>query len=170
MYSGPPDHLHIDEGSQFVSKKFRQNGSAAGISKMAAPIESPASLLSTETYQGSLCDTFQKLRPDLLRDSPDDLLKWAGIFLSNCKSPEGLCSSLCVFGLIRKITRASLTTCQVDRGNFLENAVRRLEQHQSKQKASFEMRCRDPYGGKRDDLRNSTYAPQVLVYKDLSES
>ena len=43
-YMGPPDHLKIDQGSNFVSKEFKGSASVLGINLIEAPVESPASM------------------------------------------------------------------------------------------------------------------------------
>ena len=52
VYLGPPDHLRIDQGSQFTSDEFKSLSESAGISILEAPVESPNSMSHVERYHG----------------------------------------------------------------------------------------------------------------------
>lgn len=54
VYLGPPDHLRVDQGSQFVSKEFRDSVDAEGITLMEAPIECPSTMSNVERYHAPL--------------------------------------------------------------------------------------------------------------------
>lgn len=83
---------------------------------------------------------------------------------------KGFCPSLCVFGIVCKIIRASPTPCQVEHANIIEKAMRELEQHKVKRKVSFAMKYRDPHGGECNDLRSLSNGSPVLVYRDRLKS
>lgn len=53
-YLGPPDYLHVDHGSNYISKEFGSTADAEGIAILKAPIESPGSISHVERYQAPL--------------------------------------------------------------------------------------------------------------------
>lgn len=54
MHLGTPDHLLVDQESQFVSKELLSYYEADGISVSEAPIESPSSMSHVERYNAPL--------------------------------------------------------------------------------------------------------------------
>lgn len=53
-YLGPPDYLLIEQGSDYTSKKMRENAEGSVISLVEAPIESPTSIGLVERYHAPL--------------------------------------------------------------------------------------------------------------------
>lgn len=44
VYSGPSDHLSVDQGSSFISREMRANLESDGVTLHEAPIENPGSI------------------------------------------------------------------------------------------------------------------------------
>jgi len=78
VYLGPPDHLRVDQGSNFISKHFKDCVDAEGITLLEAPIESPNSMSHVERYHAPLRAAFNKIRDSLPRSDTDhDCLQMA---------------------------------------------------------------------------------------------
>ena len=54
VYAGPPDFLRIDQGSNFISREFKDKADTSGISLIEAPVGSPNSMSHGERYHGPL--------------------------------------------------------------------------------------------------------------------
>ena len=62
VYVGPPDHIRVDQGSQFVSKHFLDSAEGQGIEVVQAGIESPSTMTHVERYHGPLRSAYEKIR------------------------------------------------------------------------------------------------------------
>ncbi len=65
IYMGPPDHLGLDQGSNFVSKEFKDLSDTVGIQLLEAPVESPNTLSHVQRYHGPWRSAYLKLESSL---------------------------------------------------------------------------------------------------------
>lgn len=168
VYVGPPEFLHIDQGSSFISQQFRASAEVEGIQIHEAPIENPASMSHTERYHGPLHNAFIKLKSDFRKDNDADLLQTAIYCLNNMMGPEGLCPSLCVFGTLPKPVRPQPCPNQLRRAKCIDNTITMLEKDYGTRKLNFAQKYRGPFGRERDDLQNLPFGSPVRVYRPKS--
>lgn len=168
VYVGPPDHLHVDQGSSFISSEFKSNATAEGIEVVEAPIENPESMSHTERYHGPFRNAFDKLRKDLPKEPLQDILRHAVYCVKNTVGPEGLCPALCVFGTLPKPIRASPSPDQLTRTRAIDSTITLVENEYAKRKVQFSLKYREPYGKERSDLRSLPFGAPVRVYRKAS--
>lgn len=98
-YMGPPDFLVVDHGSNYASEEMKWNTTATFITIIPAPVESQNTVGNLERYHAPLLSAFKKVRRELGPEvSEDYFLRIALLFVNNTVGPEGLCSTLLVFG------------------------------------------------------------------------
>ena len=71
VYIGPPDHLSVDQGSNYISREMRANLEAAGVTLHEAPVENPGTIGVVERYHAPLRAAYFKIRADLDRSNTD---------------------------------------------------------------------------------------------------
>ena len=166
VYMGPPDHLRIDQGSNFISKEFRQSASSQGIEIMEAPVESPNTMSHVERYHGPIRTAYERLEMELPSESKDYLLQMAVYGVNSTMGPEGLCPTLCVFGAIPRPARALPAPDQVARAEAIDQTMKDVEKEHARRRLQFGLRYKGPYGKEREDLDQLTFGAQVRVYRD----
>lgn len=62
VYLGPTDYLHVDQGSNYISKEFGECAEAECIKLLKAPIESPGTMSHVEIYDALLRAAYMKIR------------------------------------------------------------------------------------------------------------
>ncbi len=138
VYLGPSDFLGVDQGSQFVSRDFLENGEADGISALQAPIESPTTMSHVERYHGALRLAFVKILESLPRSESDaDCLQMAVKSVNDTISPEGLCPTLLVYGSIPRPARQTPAETQLQRAKAIDKAMDIVHREQSKRRVAF---------------------------------
>ena len=99
MYLGPFDYFHVDQGSNFVSQEFKENATAAGITVMEAPVESPSTMTHFKRYHAPLRAAYTKNRETLPRsETNEECLQLATKAVNDTMGPDGLIPTLLVFG------------------------------------------------------------------------
>ena len=146
VYSGPPDFIHVDQGTNFISKEFKNAVSTLDIGLIEAPIECPNSLSHVERYHGPLRLVYEKLESQVLDASKDEHLQMAVSCMNNTMGPEGLCPTLCVFGVMPKQVRYTVSPTHLQRARAIDSAVRELEKIYAKRKLKFALKYRGPFG------------------------
>lgn len=172
LYLGPPDYLHVDQGTNFVSKEFLSSAEADGIEVTQAPIESPNTMSHVERYHAPLRSAFLKIRDSLPRsDSDSDCLQMAVKAANDTIGPEGLCPTLLVFGSLPRPARRSPADTQVVRAKALEEAMRAVHKEQSARRVSFGLKRHHGPVGKEasSELYKLPSGAQVLVYRQNSQ-
>lgn len=72
VYLGPPDFLHVDQGSNFVSAELAANATADGVTVLEAPIESPSTMSHVERYHAPLRVAYSKIRDSMPRSETNE--------------------------------------------------------------------------------------------------
>lgn len=172
-YMGPPDHLSIDQGSNYISKEFEDNATAAGITILKAPIENPGTIGLVERYHAPLRRAFDTIRATFTRaEASDDECLHMAVYANNVTiGPEGLCPMLLVFGALPKPLRTSTSPNQLTRQKAIEEASKAVQAEQSKRRLSFALRHPTSNRNRRNSelLRNLPAGSPVLVYRTTNE-
>lgn len=169
LYLGPPDHLRIDQGSNFVSQEFLDCATTEGIIVLEAPIESPSTMSHVERYHGPLRRAYLKIRESLPRRETDaDCLQLAVKSMNDTVGPEGLCPTLLVFGALPRAAKRQPASSQLERAKALDGARQEVLQEYAKRKISFAMKHTGAPKAKEHDaaLHNLPYGAPVYVYRD----
>ena len=172
VYLGPPDHLRIDQGSQFVSQEFLESCEAEGISVLPAPIESPSTMSHVERYHGPLRAAYLKIRESLPRSESDaDCLQMATKSVNDTIGPEGLCPTLLVFGSLPRPPRNATADTQIARAKAIEKAMAIVRKEQAKRRIAFGLKTAGGPVGKEssESLKNLPAGSSVLVYRKDSK-
>jgi hypothetical protein len=168
-YLGPPDFLRIDQGTNFVAHAFQQQAFDDGISVIEAPVESANTMSHVERYHAPLRAAYLKIRSTCGRDtSNSDVLQLAVKAVNDTVGPEGLFSTLLVFGSIPRPARTTRACTQLSRASALEKGMREVERIHAENKVAFGLRYRGPYGREREDLTRLNMGDEALVYRDAS--
>ena len=103
-YSGYPDALRHDRGTQFVAPELQVAAAEAGISAVSVGIESPNAMGIGERVHGPIRRIFEKLLADNPGfDDQDFLLLAATKSYNDMQGVDGLVPTLLVFGVFPKI-------------------------------------------------------------------
>ena len=172
VYLGPPDHLRVDQGSQFISKHFKDSVDAEGITLLEAPIESPSTMSNVERYHAPLRTAYSKTRESLPRSETDaECLQIAVKAVNDTLGPESLCPTLLVYGAIPRPLRRTPAETQLRRAEALEAAMKAVQKEQAKRKIAFALR--HPGGPKAkehdSELERLPAGAPVLVYRENSK-
>lgn len=126
-YLGPPDFLHVDQGTNFVAKEFKECAEAEGIKILEAPIESPSTMSHVERYHVPLRSAYNKIRESLDRsESNADCLQLAVKATIDTIGPEGLCPTLLVFGTLPRPAKAQPAATQLNRARAKDMAKKEI--------------------------------------------
>lgn len=127
--NGPPEHLSIDQGSNYISKEFQDNTTAAGVSIMKAPIKNPGFIRLVERYHAPLHRAFNTIRKTFGRkEASDDECLQMEVYSNNVTiGPEGLCPMLLVFGALLRPLMTSTSPDQLTRQRAVKEAAKAIE-------------------------------------------
>ena len=168
-YLGPPDFLRIDQGANFVARKFQEMALEDGTTLIEASVESANTMSHVERYHVPLRAAYRKVRATCGRDTSDsEALQLSVMAVNDTVGPEGLCPTLLVFGSYPRPARAVRACTQVSRAAALESAAKEVARIHAEKKVAFALRYRGPYGRGRDDLARLNMGDEVLVYQDKS--
>ena len=138
VYLGPPDFLRVDQGTNLVSKEFKENAAACDIMILEAPVESPSTMSHVERYHPPLRAAYRKLRSSLSSKETDaDMLQLAVKAVNDTIGPEGLCPTLLVFGALPRPARNLPASTQLARSDALEQAMKAVEKEHAHRKVQF---------------------------------
>lgn len=168
-YSGPPDFIRVDQGSNLVSSEFLDCADAEGISVLPAPVESPNTMTHVERYHAPLRVAYEKIRDSLPRsESDDECLEMAVKSVNDTIGPEGLCPTLLVFGIIPRISQRHPAPSQVERAKAIDSAMDLVRKEQAKRRIAFGLRHGSgPKGVEQsEELRKLPSNSPVLVYRE----
>lgn len=172
-YMGPPGHLAIDQGSNYISKEFRDNATAAGISIMEAPIENPGTIGVVERYHAPLRRAYNTIRQTFERkDASNEECLQVVVYANNVTiGPEGLCSMLLVFGALPRPVRSSTSATQLERQRAIEAATKEVQTEQTKRRISFALRHPASERNRKNTeaLYNLPAGLPVLVYRTTTK-
>ena len=172
VYLGPPDHLRVDQGSNFVSKHFRDSADAEGITLLEAPIECPSTMSHVERYHAPLRSAYNKLRDTLPRSETDiDCLQMAVKAVNDTIGPEGLFPTLIVYGTLPRPLRRTPAETQIRRAEALDSAIKEVQKEQAKRKIAFALRHSGGPKAKEQEqeLQRLPAGSPVLVYREKSK-
>lgn len=100
LYTGYPDKMRVDQGSQFTSKRWKELTEMTGIQLCLSGVESHNSIGSGERYHAPLRRIYQKIRYSEADIQPELALRLAVKAMNDTMNPEGLVPSLLVFGVL----------------------------------------------------------------------
>ena len=103
VYLGPPDYLHHDAGTNFVSKEFRQFALSMVITTKAVPVEAHWSIGIVERYHAMLRRAYLIIKEELCNINGTGINKDIGLQMAvkavnDTAGPDGLVPTLLVFG------------------------------------------------------------------------
>lgn len=107
-----------------MGKEFEENGTAADITIMKAPIENPGIIGLFERYHAPLRQAFNTIREPFDRREASDYECLHMAFYANNATigPEGLCPMLLVVGAFTRPLRTSTSPNQLSRQKTIDEA------------------------------------------------
>lgn len=171
VYLGPPDYLHVDQGSNFISVELSKCAQAEGITVVKAPIESPATMTHVERYHAPLRSAFTKIRESLPRSETDEeCLQLAVKAVNDTIGPEGLVPTLLVFGAIPRPATVEPAKCQMERARALEKAMDAVTREQAKRRIALGLKSKSPKGVEHStELRKLPAGAKVYVFRQKTK-
>ena len=171
VYLGPPDHLPVDQSSNFVSKQFRDSADAEGIILLEAPIECPSTMTHVERYHAPLRAAYNKIRDSSPRSETDnDCLQMAVKAVNGMIRPEGLCPTLLVYGTLSLPLRRTPAETQIRRAESIDSAMKEVRKEQAKWKISFALRhSGGPKAKEHEQELQLPAGSSVMVYRIKSK-
>ena len=173
VYLGPPDFLHVDQGSNLVSKEFMEEAEVEGIRIIEAPVESPSTMSHVERYHAPLKLAYSKIRTSLGNNESDmDCLQLAVKAVNDTVGPEGLCPTLLVYGTLPRPARKIPSHTQLQRAKAKDEATKQILKEHAKRKIAFGLKhCRGPKGKEQSsELYKLPAGSPVYVYREVSKS
>lgn len=155
VYTGPPDHVIHDAGTNFVSKEFRQYAATMGIITKAVPVEAHWSIGMVERYHAVLRRAYKIMMQELGTDtSKTIILQMAVKAVNDTAGPNGLVPTLLVFGAFPRMTEydpPSPTVAQ--RSAAAAKAMKEVQRYRAERQVA--------------DALNQRNGPVVSVLHDL---
>ena len=171
VYLGPPDHIPVDQGSNFVSRHFKGSASAEGMSIIEAPVKSPSTMTHVESYHAPLRSAYLKIKDSMSRTTTDaDCLQMAVKCTNDTVVPEGLCPTLLVYGSIPRPPRQLPADTQLERAKAMDAAIDSVQKELTKRKIAFALTNTGiPKGTEQEQrLTKLPAGDPELVYRDKS--
>jgi len=165
VYTGPPDFLRIDQGSNFMGDDFITNAQHQGITLLPAPVEAPTTMTHVERYHAPLRAAYVRLRTSLPNERKELLLQLAVKANNDTVGPEGLTPSLLVFGSIPKPARHTLAPTSLERARAIDDARKEVNKAVARSRVQFGLRHRGPVGGVASPLDDLMPGAHVRVYR-----
>lgn len=110
VFTGYPNIIAHDEGPQFTAKHFQASCSQIGIISKETPTQSQSSLSICERYHSIIRKVYNKLKEDFPTQKKHHRLSLAVHAANNTAGPEGLTSSILVFGAVLRIPLPNIRT------------------------------------------------------------
>lgn len=103
---GPPDHLSVDQGSNYISREMRETLDVAGVRLGEARVENHGSIGVVRRYHAPVRASYERIRCDMYATVRDlECLKMATFSVNATVGPEGLWRTLFVFCVIPRLAR-----------------------------------------------------------------
>lgn len=172
IYLGPPDHMRVDQGSNFVARAFLECAEAQRIQVLQALIESPSTMAHVERYHAPLRAAFLKIRHCLpSSESDDDCLQMALKAVNDTIGPEGLCPTLLVYGSLPRPPRQTPSETQLQKARAIDSCMDTVRKIQTRKRIEFGLKHRG--SGKAHEnsykLRLLPAGSPVYVYRTKSK-
>jgi hypothetical protein len=106
-YTGPPDIIVHDAGTNFTAKEFRQSASAMSITVKQVPVEAHNSIGKVERYHAPLRRAYHIIHTEMPQESPELCLSMAVKAINDTAGPNGLVPTLLVFGTYPRMSETS---------------------------------------------------------------
>lgn len=140
-YLDPPDYILEDQETAYTSKKFNVSLEARGVRLEEALFKAASGIEADEQYDASLRIAFEKIRPDIDRETSDHDCLQLVVFVVNCTmSPEGLCSALLFFDALYGPAGKTLKPSQMRKAMSDDNEREDIEKQQARKKISFDLK------------------------------
>lgn len=122
----------------YISKEFAHNAELEGIKIMSAPIRPPRCIGNVERCHETFRADYKKDRTSSYHSGNNaDCFRFARKAVNDKVRPEGLCSTLLVFGDIPRPARREPAAQQLLRPHRIDEAIRQRQVAQSKRRIAF---------------------------------
>lgn len=166
VYTGPPDHLVHDAGTNFASAEFRKHTSSMNVDITEVPVEAANSIGKVERAHGPLRRAYQILKRELAGQDVDrnTLLKMAIKACNDTAGPDGIVPTLCVFGAYPRMTwMDGPAPTAARRAESVRKAMEFIRKDHSKRQVQDALRMRN--GPKSGHMLDVPIGSKVLVWR-----
>ena len=170
VYLGPPDYLHHDAGTNFVSKEFRQLTSSMAITTKAVPVEAHWSIGIVERYHAVLRRAYLIIMGELHGIggmNKEIRLQMAVKAVNDTAGPDGLVPTLLVFDVYPRMLSVDPPAPTIlQRAAAINKAMDKVRKIRDERLVSDALNTRnDPLV---DPLHDLPLNSEVLVWREKS--
>ena len=129
VYIGPPDLITHDAGTNFVSKEFRKYAKSMAITTRSVPVGAHWSIGLVERYHPVLRRAYKVIAADLqgCQLNKETILQMAVKAINDTAGPNGLVSTLLLFGAYPRMSKYDATTpTMTQRTAAIKNAMKEV--------------------------------------------
>jgi hypothetical protein len=132
-YAGSPDVIVTNAGKSFVGAEFVANARIMAIEVEEVPVEAHNSIGKVERYHGPLKRAFEVISANLGNAiTPDHVLQMAVKAVNDTAGPDGLVSTLLVFGIYpRLLTSLPSSPSLTVRANAVRKTITEMRKHKA---------------------------------------
>lgn len=169
VYTGPPEVIVHDAGTNFDSAEFRRNAATMAIQLKCVPVETPQSVGLVERYHGPLRRAYMILSEELKDQTvgKDIKLQMAVKAVNDTAGYDGLVPTLLVFGAYPRISSSdapALSTLQ--RAKAIKLAMNDLSKERAKRQTKDALHQRN---GPQHRMQDTPIGSPVLVWRPHSK-
>ncbi|KAI0994211.1 hypothetical protein K3495_g13971 [Podosphaera aphanis] len=166
IYSGPPETIIHDAGTNFDSSEFRGNALGMAIKVKCIPVESPQSIGLMERYHTPLRRAYSIIT-DELKGQPSTAeirLQMAVKAVNDTAGYDGLVPTLLVFGTYPRISNIDAPTLStVERARSIKSAMAEVAKLHARRQVKDALRQRN--GPTTSQLHDTPIGLSVLVWR-----
>jgi len=146
VYTGPPDFIVHDAGTQFVSREFTQSASTMTIQTRCVPVEAHNAIGMVERYHKPLRRAYNIIATELKGTGigKDMILQMAVKAINDTAGPSGITPTLLVFGTYPKLSKTDAPAVDVQtRAAAIQKAMGEIQELYAKRQVTEALRQRN---------------------------
>ena len=166
VYSGPPEIIVHDAGSNFDSSEFRMNASSTAIKVKCIPIEAPQSIGLVERYHAPLRRAYSIITDELKgqTSTKEIRLQMAVKAVNDTAGYDGLVPTLLVFGTYPRMSNSDAPTLSTaERARSIKSAMTEVAKLHAKRQVRDALHQRN--GPNISQIHDSPIGSLVLVWR-----
>lgn len=168
-YSGPPDILVHDAGTNFTSQEFKQYADSLAIQTKCIPVEAHHSIGIVERYHLPVRRAYECLQEDLPDLNKESILQMAFKATNDVAGPGGIVPTLLVFGCYPRMSFSDLPQPTIkNRVTAIRRAMSEVSKLRARRQVVEALRQRN--GPNVEPTKNLPINSEVLVWRDNNNS
>lgn len=167
VYTGPPDLIVHDAGTNFESAEFKQSANSMAIRTRCVPVEAHNTISPVERYHAPLRRAYEIITAELRTDTctKEVRLQMAVKAVNDTAGYDGLVPTLLVFGAYPRISSGDAPALSnTRRAHAIKLAMAELANLRAKRQVTDALRLRN--GPRTDKIHDTPIGSMVLVYRE----